>query len=180
MAFLNMHMRSSRLMIEEYRSDEAEAFCETCPGTFTVEQAKEFLGNLADLRFHAPRSEFDLALRRREDLKLIGGFELKVTSVYNRQAEIGFWIHPDFRQQGYAVEATSLMLDFAFRKLHMHRVFATCRPENRGSVRTLEKCGLQQEGRIRGHFLIKGKWEDSLLYAILEDEFEKRRSDQIG
>jgi RimJ/RimL family protein N-acetyltransferase len=41
-----------------------------------------------------------------------------------------------------------------------------------GSARVLEKLGMRQEGRLRENEYYKGRWWDTLLYAILEDEWE--------
>jgi RimJ/RimL family protein N-acetyltransferase len=49
-------------------------------------------------------------------------------------------------------------------------VFATCDPENIASARVLEKTGMKLEGHIREHKFVKGKWRDSLLYAIISQE----------
>ncbi len=43
-------------------------------------------------------------------------------------------------------------------------------PENVASARVLEKVGMRREGRLRDHRYAKGRWRDSLLYAILEGE----------
>ncbi|MHC5828287.1 MAG: GNAT family N-acetyltransferase, partial [Nostoc sp.] len=40
----------------------------------------------------------------------------------------------------------------------LHRIFATCRPENIASARVLQKIGMQQEGYLREHHWIKGEW----------------------
>jgi RimJ/RimL family protein N-acetyltransferase len=34
------------------------------------------------------------------------------------------------------------------------------------------KVGMQQEGHLRRHRWMKGRWQDSLLYAILEEEWQ--------
>jgi RimJ/RimL family protein N-acetyltransferase len=54
----------------------------------------------------------------------------------------------------------------------LHRIFATCDSENRASARVLEKAGMQLEGRKRSHLFVKGRWRDSLLYAILEEDVQ--------
>jgi RimJ/RimL family protein N-acetyltransferase len=52
-----------------------------------------------------------------------------------------------------------------------HRIFATCRPANIPSVRALEKSGMAREALLKENILIRGKWEDSLLFAILDHEW---------
>ena len=66
----------------------------------------------------------------------------------------------------------SLLIDFGFSELNMHRVFATCDPRNIGSAKVLGKVGMIREGRIRDDLLLKDGWYDSLLYSILENEWK--------
>jgi RimJ/RimL family protein N-acetyltransferase len=64
------------------------------------------------------------------------------------------------------------VLHFGFRQLDLHRIYATCRPANVASQRVLEKVGMHREGHLRRHRWMKGRWQDSYLYAILKDELE--------
>lgn len=50
-----------------------------------------------------------------------------------RVYEIGWVIHPDYHRQGFATEAAYAMLRYGFETLDVHRVIATCQPENTGS-----------------------------------------------
>lgn len=75
-----------------------------------------------------------------------------------------------FWSKGYATETAKALVEFGFKKLCLHRVFATCDPENTASARVLEKTGMKLEGHIREHKLVKGKWRDSLLYAIINQQ----------
>ena len=72
--------------------------------------------------------------------------------------------------QEYATEAVKVIISFGFQELDLHRIFATCHPENIASARVMQKIGMQQEGYLREHRWIKGEWRDSWLYAILEHE----------
>ncbi len=62
------------------------------------------------------------------------------------------------------------LLRFGFETLGLHRIHAIVEPENVASTRVLEKVGMRREGHLRDHRYAKGRWRDSLLYAILEGE----------
>lgn len=98
---------------------------------------------------------------------VIGAAGLVVEEVATRSGSIGYVIHPAFWSRGYATEAAARLLQFGFTDLRLHRIWATCRPENRPSARVLEKVGMQLEGQLRDHILIRGQWRDSLLYAAI-------------
>ncbi|MNC25878.1 hypothetical protein D3C75_739860 [compost metagenome] len=65
-------------------------------------------------------------------------------------------------------------MQFGFQELGLHRIYATCRPENTGSWMVMEKIGMNREGHLREHFSKEGKWQDSYLYSVLRHEFESR------
>ncbi|MBP6115487.1 MAG: GNAT family N-acetyltransferase [Neisseriaceae bacterium] len=85
--------------------------------------------------------------------------------------EIGWVFHPDVQGQGYATEAAALLLAHAFGHMGVHRVIATCQPDNPASYKVMEKLGMRREG----HFLAcipKGdEWWDEYYYAILAREW---------
>jgi len=56
--------------------------------------------------------------------------------------------------------------------MNLHRMFATCLPENPASSRVLEKIGMRREGYQLKDVRIHGVWHDSSLYAILREEWE--------
>ena len=83
----------------------------------------------------------------------------------------GTRLHPAQWGRGYTTEAARAMIDFGFRELGLHRIWADCDPRNVASWRVLEKLGLRREAHLRQNARIKGEWVDSLLYAILDREW---------
>jgi ribosomal-protein-alanine N-acetyltransferase len=99
----------------------------------------------------------------------IGSAGLEVTSRGNLRASFGYMLGPGWWGQGYATEVAEALVAFA-QTLGMHRVEATCHPDNAASARVLEKAGLALEGRLRDHLLVRGSWRDSLLFAVISPE----------
>lgn len=64
------------------------------------------------------------------------------------------------------------MVEFGFKQLNLHRIWANSVADNSRSWRVLEKLGMRQEGRLRGNEFFKGRWWDTLIYAILENEWQ--------
>jgi RimJ/RimL family protein N-acetyltransferase len=86
--------------------------------------------------------------------------------------EIGWAFNPGWHHQGYATEAAHALLTYGFTTLQLHRIIATCQPENIASFRVMEKLGMRREG----HFLQcidrgNGVWWDEFFYAILHAEW---------
>jgi RimJ/RimL family protein N-acetyltransferase len=57
-------------------------------------------------------------------------------------ADIGYAFLPSFWRKGYALEATAAMKDYAFSRLGHERLLAIVNPENKSSIRVLEKLGM--------------------------------------
>ncbi|MEO8925812.1 MAG: GNAT family protein [Caulobacteraceae bacterium] len=68
---------------------------------------------------------------------------------------------------GKGVMATLLpsLIDFAFRRLALHRLEALVTPGNDRSRRLLERHGFALEGVMRGYGFWKGRYWDQALYA---------------
>lgn len=78
---------------------------------------------------------------------LIGHVMVKVipdsTGSPTGSLEIGYYIAPSYRQQGYASEATKAVIDWALSQPSVQSVTAGCDPNNIASKRVLEKIGMQ-------------------------------------
>jgi len=112
------------------------------------------------------------AIEREEDQRLIGSIGLSGIDSLHDHAEMGYWIGQPYWNQGYATEAASALISFAFRILGLNRVFAYHFARNEASERVLEKAGMQREGLLRKHAKKWGRYEDVAVHAILNPRWE--------
>lgn len=85
--------------------------------------------------------------------------------------EMGWVFNKSFWRQGYAYEACSVLINYAFSELGVHKVFAETVDAGK-SVPLMEKLGMKREGVQRGHVLsFDGKWIDMYLYGLLREDF---------
>ena len=150
--------------VHAYTSD-ASVMTYVPEGVMTEEQTRQFIAEsmTEDSRTYA----VDLLAEDR----LIGhvGFHPWFAP---RIFELGWVFHPQYHRQGYAPEAAAALLRFGFESLSVHRVVATCQPENRPSWRVMEKLGMQREGHLRKCiYRDETTWWDEYFYAILEEEW---------
>src|SRR5690606_16553519 len=75
-------------------------------------------------------------------------------------------LHPDYWQQGFALEAMQTLVDYAFNQLEVQELAAVCDEPNLASAKLLERVGFELIGEVAGqHFAIKtlllnlAKWE---------------------
>lgn len=134
-------------------------------GPNTPDDTRKFLMGAIESAKEMPRRFYEFAITLRSTGALIGSAGIRIRSVLHRSGDLGYALHPDAWGKGYGTEAANALLQFGKKDLGLHRVWATCRPENVASARILEKIGMTLEGRMREEKHIRGKWVDSLLYA---------------
>ncbi|GAA2181066.1 GNAT family protein [Brooklawnia cerclae] len=87
-----------------------------------------------------------------------------------RSATIGYWIDRHYAGRGLTPVAVALACDYLWQVLRLHRVEIAIRPENRPSLRVVEKLGFREEG-LRPAFLhIDGDWRDHRIFALNAEE----------
>lgn len=75
--------------------------------------------------------------------------------------DVGFAFLPRFWGKGYACESASAVLTYGREVLGLGRIVAIVSPDNRSSIRVLEKLGLRSRGMIR----LPGEAADVELFA---------------
>ena len=76
--------------------------------------------------------------------------------------DIGYALLPDYYSNGYMIEASKRVLQFARDERGIGRLLAIVAPNNGASVRLLKKLGLEFERMIR----LPGDEQDLALYSI--------------
>lgn len=115
---------------------------------------------------------------RQEDDALLGGVTLsQVRRGAAQSATLGYWVGQPHRRQGYTREAGLAVLEFAFEELGLHRLEASCLPENTASQGVLQQLGFRLEGCARGYLRIDGEWRDHYVFGLLREDFKGRSRD---
>jgi RimJ/RimL family protein N-acetyltransferase len=109
-----------------------------------------------------------LAIIVRESDRHIGNIKLGPIDWIHRTGDIGLMIgEKDCWGKGYATQAISLVMNYAFITLNLHKLTASCYDSNKGSAKAFQKVGFEVEGVRKQHFYCDGKYEDLVLMGIL-------------
>lgn len=103
--------------------------------------------------------------------KLIG--EININNIQRgvvQSCSIGYWISENKMGLGYMRESISILKDFIFNDLKLHRIEAACLPRNMRSLRTLLKSEFEIEGHAKKYLKINGAWEDHILLSCIKHE----------
>ncbi|WP_460485709.1 GNAT family N-acetyltransferase [Capnocytophaga sp. HP1101] len=87
--------------------------------------------------------------------------------VGENEAEIGYWLGEDFWGKGYTTEASLRLIEYAFEKLHLTKLWAGVFKENIASQRVVEKCGFKHHHTIEDLlFPLTGERHTALVYTL--------------
>ncbi len=88
--------------------------------------------------------------------------------------EVGYCIGSRWWNKGIVTEALNALIKFFFEEMGGKRLVAAHHPQNIGSGRVMQKCGLSYEGTLRQSQRIKSDITDSINYSILACEYKAK------
>lgn len=174
-------METARMLIRPYRPSDADS-------VWLVLRRKEIYDTTYAIPRNYPRDQVDWWIqfvenaRKKRTSYEFGMFD-KHTGVYLgncgiinvqhplRSGVISYFVNPDYWNLGYATEACSAMLAFAFNQLCLYRISGRCMTKNKASRRVMEKLGFLYEGTGRCELLKDGAFYDVDHLAILREEW---------
>ena len=91
------------------------------------------------------------------------------------RAELGYAMTDETaKQKGYMKEAMAEAVKFGFEQMGLNRIEAFVGPGNEASQRIVGGLGFTKEGTLREHFYHNGTMDDSICFALLKSEYQKR------
>ena len=145
----------------------------------TDEDTRPFLGRAAETRddvvAEIARSEREPAAYGRfiveEDGEPVGTVGFTVENERHRIAEVGrFAIHPRFRGRRIGDEAARAFQRLMLVDLGFHRIELQIYAFNERAIAHAERSGFVREGVKRRAYFRDGRWQDAVLFSLLEDE----------
>ena len=138
----------------------------------------QFPHRVKDLKCYAEKKWNDpscvwLAVIERASNLHIGNVELCDIDLIHKKCEFKILIDKSRHGKGYGVEASRLILNYAFGKLNLHRVYLGVHEDNKKARNLYEKLGFLKEGVLRETFLRDGVWKNSIVMGLLADELKE-------
>ena len=140
----------------------------------SVEYTRSYLAMIG--RFYRKGQFFDWAIVEKASGRMIGTCGFTRLAEQHHLGEVGYVLNPDYHGRGYATEAVGAVIAFGFEKLELHRIEGRYMVENSPSRRVMERCGLTCEGVWRGSMLVKGRYRDIGVCALLREDYLSRRA----
>jgi len=115
--------------------------------------------------------DYVYAVFNQDETQVLGGSGLH-TGLGETAREIGYWVHVDHINQGYATEASAALTEVAFEIDQMDRVEIHCSPKNLASASIPRKLGFVHEGTLRRRGPVRnGAPVDSMIWSMHADDY---------
>jgi len=144
------------------------------PWPYRLKDAQDFIKKTQ--KSFQKRTAFTFGIELKNKKEVIGCITLDNVNFEHKKAEIGYWLGSKYRGQGITTEAGKLLLNFAFKKLKLHRIYGCAFGDNPASQKVFKKLGFKKEGFCRQANWRFGRWRDDILYGLLSKEFLKKQS----
>lgn len=130
------------------------------PHPYTSEAGKAFI---AFATAHTPIHIFAIDING----EAVGGIGVHPQDdVFEKNAEMGYWLAQPFWGNGIITRAIPQIIDFAFATYPINRLFARPFESNIASQKVLEKNGFVLEARFENTIFKNGVFENELVYAV--------------
>jgi len=87
-----------------------------------------------------------------------------------RSAEFGVFL-AESQGKGLGKEALTMMFDYGFRECNFHKIWAEVYDFNKAFGLYTGGLGMKEDGKLRHNQFVDGKYCDSILISVLEDEW---------
>jgi RimJ/RimL family protein N-acetyltransferase len=174
-------LRSSRLILRRFKDGDLAALCayRSLPEvarfqsweSFGPDDAAGLIAEHSHQEPNVPGKWFQLAIVRSDSGELIGDCGLHCPVDDPSQLELGITLAPEHQGYGYATEALSTAIEFAFTSLGKRRITAVTDAENAPAAALFLRLGFRQEGHFLENVLFKGRWGSEFAFGLLRREW---------
>jgi [ribosomal protein S5]-alanine N-acetyltransferase len=181
-AILDLPCTYGRLVVREFENSDRAALIEFTedPSQLqymmfslgTEKEVGDFLSFAQTEAKKEDRCEWHFAIEEKGKPGCIGSVALMMERESPCSAELGYWFKRGAWGKGYATEASRFMLHLGFKTLGFHRIWGKCHVKNPASAHVMEKLGMKLEGYIREHVWLRDHYRSSMLYSMLENEYQ--------
>ena len=167
-----MNIETPRMIIRHFTPEDAadlheifgdDEIMKNCKPAYDFDKTKDFLSSFCIGRNGA------VAAVHKESGKMMG--YILFNEADEGVFEMGWIFNRRYWRQGYAYESCKAVIDYAFRELKAHKIFAEA-IDTVKSVSLMQKLGMQLEGIQRSQTKDNhGNWADLYFYGLLEDDW---------
>lgn len=161
----------ARSLVEMLANDEVSRYISKPPGTVAI--LERFVAWTH--RERAAGNNLCYAIVPHGMEQPVGIFQVRRIDTEFETAEWGFALGSAFWGTGVFVDGATVLLDFVFEQVGVHRLEARSAVDNGRGNGALAKLGAHREGVLRKAFRLGTKYVDQSLWTILDGDWAERR-----
>jgi RimJ/RimL family protein N-acetyltransferase len=148
---------------------ELEAWMAWCHPRYGRADAADWL-RIAE-RGWADGNEYSFVIVDRTTGATLGTCGLNAIDRVNRWANLGYWVRTPATGRGVATRAATLVADFGFAELGLHRIEILAATGNAPSQHVAARVGAVREGVLRRRLLVNETSHDAVVLSLIRDEW---------
>lgn len=111
-----------------------------------------------------------LLIEEKKSKNSIGMIDLFDFDPQHKRAGIGILIHPEYQNKGFASDALSMIINYCFKHLNLHQLYANITIDNDKSLSLFNKFKFEKVGVKKDWILSNGNYKDELLVQRIQSK----------
>jgi diamine N-acetyltransferase len=128
---------------------------------------KQYLENVHLDIFEA--KQLRLIIQENLNNKAVGMIDLFDFNPQHLRAGVGVLVHNKYQQNGFASEALQLLIEYCFKHLNLHQLYANITSDNTKSIALFEKHLFKKVGIKKEWIFSNGSFKDEILFQRIHE-----------
>ena len=167
-------IETDRLILRKYKLEDADDLAKICnnyniykytmniPYPYEKQNAIDYINFLLE-----NPDNYVFAITDKKTGTLYGNVSIGLKK--HNKGEIGYFVGEEYWGNGIATEATKAIIEYGFKQLNLHKIFARHLEGNKASGRVMEKSGMFYEGTLKDEVIKEDKYQNVAFYGIIKE-----------
>jgi RimJ/RimL family protein N-acetyltransferase len=92
-----------------------------------------------------------------------------------KSCSVSYWLIQKYTNKGIATVAVEMICEYAFNNFDVDEIDATIQPENKPSIRVIEKLKFPHRKTVGDYKIFQGRWQGYVVYTIMKEPHDDVR-----
>ncbi len=168
-----LKLDTKRLILRNFHKDDLESYIDLrynvkfkrfyAESDVSQDKSKSLLEKFISESNEEPRKKYQLAITVKNG-ELVGSCGVRIED--EKIASVGCELGIKYQASGFAYEASSKIINFAFNELNINRIYAETISENIPAIRLCKKLGMKIKSELKNDKFFQGRWWSTLILEM--------------